>query len=169
MIFLVLSKKIMFLFPENMILDLRRKMKDDLSQKKLTKIWYFLQTFWKDSLFKKGHAGAWSFWYYLERWYFFPKTRYFFLGQEARDDRSQEMHGNMIFSVYLYGCYKRGFTYLCQKKSMMVLSRKIHLRWLTSWIDILERAPAILCIFMETFTGVFMFFTCTKKNRKRNM
>ena len=32
-IFLVLSGKIIFLFPENMILHLRRKMKDDLSQK----------------------------------------------------------------------------------------------------------------------------------------
>ena len=32
-IFLVLSGKIMLLFPENMILHLRRKMKDDLSQK----------------------------------------------------------------------------------------------------------------------------------------
>ena len=32
-IFLVLSGNIIFLFPENMILHLRRKMKDDLSQK----------------------------------------------------------------------------------------------------------------------------------------
>ena len=33
MIFLVLSGKIILLFPENMILPLRRKIKDDLSQK----------------------------------------------------------------------------------------------------------------------------------------
>ena len=33
MIFLVLLGKMIFLFPENMILPLRRKMKDDLSQK----------------------------------------------------------------------------------------------------------------------------------------
>ena len=31
MIFLVLSRKMIFPFPENMILHLRRKMKDDLS------------------------------------------------------------------------------------------------------------------------------------------
>ena len=37
MIFLVLSEKIIFLFPENMILHLRRKMKDDLSQKNTRK------------------------------------------------------------------------------------------------------------------------------------
>ena len=33
MIFLVLSGKMIFLFPENIILFFRRKMKDDLSQK----------------------------------------------------------------------------------------------------------------------------------------
>ena len=41
--------------------------------KKYTEIWYFLQMFWKDGLFKKDRAGIWSFWYYLERWYFPPR------------------------------------------------------------------------------------------------
>ena len=45
MIFLVLSGKMIFLFLENMILHLKRKTKDDLSQKKYTEIRYFLQTF----------------------------------------------------------------------------------------------------------------------------
>ena len=40
---------------------------------KNTEIWYFLQTFWKDGLSKKGQAGTWSFLYYLEIWYFFPR------------------------------------------------------------------------------------------------
>ena len=84
MIFVVLSRKMIFLFPKNMILHVRRKMKDDLSQKKYTEIWYFLQTFWKDGLFKKGRAGTWSFLYYLERLYFFPKTWYFFRGRKVR-------------------------------------------------------------------------------------
>ena len=47
---------------------------------------------------------------------FSPKTRSFFLGQEASDDLSQEIHGNMIFSVYTCGCYKPGVTPPCQKK-----------------------------------------------------
>ena len=55
---------------------------------------------------------------------FFPKTRSFFLGQEASDDPPQKIHGDMIFSVYTYGCYKPAVTPLCQKKSRMVLSRK---------------------------------------------
>ena len=48
----------------------------------------------------------------------------FFLGQKVRDDLSQEIHGNMTFSAYTYGRYKRCATLLCQKKSEMVLSRK---------------------------------------------
>ena len=54
---------------------------------------------------------------------FFPKT-YFFLGYKVRGGHSQEIYGNMTFSLYTYGCYKRGDTLLCQKKSKMVLSRK---------------------------------------------
>ena len=53
MIFLVLSGKMIFLFPENMTYTLNRKWKM-ISLKKYTEIWYFLQTFWKDGLSKKG-------------------------------------------------------------------------------------------------------------------
>ena len=83
-------------------------------KEKYTEIWYFLQTFWKDCLFKK-RAGKLYFLYYLERWYFFPNTLYFFLGWKVRDDLSQEKRENMMFSVYMYGCYRRGVTHLCQK------------------------------------------------------
>ena len=53
MIFLVLSGKIIFLFPKNMILFFTHKRKYDLSQKKYLDIWYFLQMFWKYGLSKK--------------------------------------------------------------------------------------------------------------------
>ena len=122
MIFLVLLGKMIFLFLENMILHLENERWS--FSKKYTEILYFLQTFWKDGLFKKDHAGIWSLLYYLKRWYFFPKTWYFFLGQGAGGDFSQEIQGDMIFSVYTYMCYKRGATALCQKTSEMVLSSK---------------------------------------------
>ena len=84
MIFLVLSGKIMFLFPKNMILHLRRKMKDHLCQNNTRKY---------DILFKFQTSN-----YLLQRWpfqkglrwemiflvlsekmvFFFPKTWYFF-------------------------------------------------------------------------------------------
>ena len=58
---------------------------------------------------------------------FFLET-YFFLGRKMGDDLSQEIHGNMISSVYTYKYYKRDATSLCQKNSKMILSRKEHLK-----------------------------------------
>ena len=125
MIFLVLSGKMTFLFSKNMILPLDGKWKMIFVKKKYTEIWYFLQMFRKDGLFKRDYyAGVWSLLYYLERWYFFPKTWYFFLGRKVRGKLFQEIHGNMKFYVYTYRCYKRGAMLLCQKKSNMILYRK---------------------------------------------
>ena len=107
-----------FFFPKIWSYPLRRKwnlifLKE---KKKYTEIWYFLQMFRKDGICKMVCAGAWSFLYYLERWYFFAKTWYFFLGRKARGDHFQGIHGSMKFSVDTYGCYKRGAVPLCQKK-----------------------------------------------------
>ena len=59
-----------------------------------------------------------------------------FLGQKASDDFSQEIHGNMIYSVYTCGCYKPGLTPPCQKKKNQEWSypAKIHLKV----IDVLD-------------------------------
>ena len=77
------------------------------------------------SVFSKGAAlGHDLSCIILNNGIFFPKKWYFFLGHKVRDDLSQEIHRNMIFSVYTYGCYKRCVTSLCQKKSKMVLFRK---------------------------------------------
>ena len=76
MIFLVLSGKMIFLFPEKMIVFFRRKMKDNLSRKKYMEIWYFLQMFWKDGLFKKivmEYDLSSIIW---KDGIFFPKIRY---------------------------------------------------------------------------------------------
>ena len=40
-----------------------------------------------------------------------------------KDDLSQELQRNMIFSVYMYKCYKYDIT-LLEKKSKMIFSRK---------------------------------------------
>ena len=124
MIFLVLSGKIIFLFPKNIILHLRRKMKDDLSKKKIHGN-IFSSNFLKRWSFQKGPHRDMIFLVLSGKMvFFFPKTWYFFLGQEVRDELSQEIHGSMIFSVYTNGCYKRGVIPLCQKTSKVVLSRK---------------------------------------------
>ena len=100
MIFFVLSGKMMFLFPENMILPPDGKWKMIFLEKNYMEIWYFFQIFWKDIIFKKDHAGIWSFLYYLETWYCFPLNMVFFPWMEnERNDLSQKIHGNMIFSI----------------------------------------------------------------------
>ena len=53
MIFLVLSGKMIFLFPENMILFFRRKMKDGFSQKNTWEYDIFFKMLRKDGISKK--------------------------------------------------------------------------------------------------------------------
>ena len=56
---------------------------------------------------------------------FFSRKHIFFLGQEASDNLSQEIHGNMTFFVYTCSCYKPDVTPAplpCQEKSRMALS-----------------------------------------------
>ena len=56
----------------------------------------------KRRLFQKGPCRAMIFHVLSGKMvFFFPKTQYFFLGQEASDDLSQEIHGNMIYKPVL--------------------------------------------------------------------
>ena len=57
MIFLVLSGKMIFLFPENIILFFRRKMKDDLSQKNTWKYDIFFKCSGKIIFPKENRTG----------------------------------------------------------------------------------------------------------------
>ena len=123
MIFLVLLGRMISLFPTNMILYLLGGKWKMIFLKKYTEKWYFLQVFWKDGLFKRDCAGTWSFLYYLERLYFFLKNM---IGRKVKSDLFQEIHGNMKFSVYLYGCYKRGSAPLRQKSQRSSYPAKIH-------------------------------------------
>ena len=47
----------------------------------------------------------------------------FSFGRKIKDDLSHEIHGNVIFSVYMDKLYKYDIT-LLQKKSKMIFSRK---------------------------------------------
>ena len=105
-------------------LNLRRKMKDDLFQKNTRKYDIFFRSCEKKVFLKRAAPGHDLSCIILKDGIFFPEIRYFFLGQEASDDLSQEIHGNMIFSVYTYGYYKPGVTPPCQKKSRMLLPCK---------------------------------------------
>ena len=111
MICLVLLGKMIFLFPEKMILPPARK-----------NTRYSLQMFWKDGLFKKDCTGAWSFLYHLRRWFFFPpKTRYFFVGRKTTGwsfSRNTRKH-----DIFYLTCS----TAPCQKHQRWSYPAKIHL------------------------------------------
>ena len=131
MIFLVLLEKMIFLFPEIMILLLERKMKDYLSQENTWKYDVFFKCSekivpsFRKGLTSPGHDLSCTIW---KNDFFFPKTWYFFLGRKMKDDLSQEIHGNMIFSMYLYGCYKRDTSPLCEKSQRWSYLAKIYLK-----------------------------------------
>ena len=91
-------------------------MKDDLFEKNTRKYDIFFRSSEKKVFSKRAAPGHDLSCIILKDGIFFPKKRYFSLGQEASDDLSQEIHGNMIFSVYTYGCYKPGVTPPCQKR-----------------------------------------------------
>ena len=55
--------------------------------------------------------------------FLFPENIILFFGRKMKDDLSQEIHGNTIFSVCMYKYYKHDIT-LLPKKLKMIFSRK---------------------------------------------
>ena len=124
-----------FFFPKiwSYTLDGKWKM---IFLKKYTEIWYFLQTFWKYGLSKGCRAGTWSFLYYLERWYFFPKTWYFFLNRKW-----ETIFLKKYMEIYFL-CAHTGVTNMAPRPSVKKSQRwsypaKIHLKV----IDVLDWHP----------------------------
>ena len=116
MIFPLLSGMVMFLFPKNLILPPGRKRKDDLSQKNTWKYDIFFKCSEK-LVFSKKLCWNMIFLVLSGKMVFSsPKTWYFFFGRKMKDDLSQGIHGNMIFSVHTYRRYKHGAVPLCKKK-----------------------------------------------------
>ena len=96
-------------------------MKDDLFQNSTRKYDIFFRSSEKKVFLEgaaPGHDISCIIW--NDR-IFFPKTRCIFLRQEASDDLSQEIHGNVIFSVWVLQIWCHA---LLPKKSRMALSRK---------------------------------------------
>ena len=175
MIFLVvLSGKMIFLFPENMILFFRRKMKGDLSQKSTWKYDIFIK--WKDDFSKKKEKKLrWDMIFLVlsgKMVIFFRKIWSFYFRWKKKDKFSQGINGSMIFSVYMYKCYKYDITFLQKKKKKnqrWCLPEKIHLKVIDILDRILDRVPKIICAFIETFISVLIYCFPVKKTRKLNM
>ena len=124
MIFLVLSGKTMFLFPENMIWHLRRTMKDDISQKKIHGNMTFSSNFLKRRSFQKGPRRDMIFLVLSGKMVFFPQKHILSLG------RKWEMTFlKKYMEIWYFLCTRTGVTNVvsrpsAKKKSKMVLSRK---------------------------------------------
>ena len=143
---------------------------------------------WKDGLSIKN---ALKYYLFCNIWKdgitFFPKI-YFLYSRKMKDDLYQKIHGNKIFSVHLFKCYKYDTTPLPNKQRQSCL-QIMHLRhfaitrkddihpkgygisveipyWLTYQIDVLERVPMTLCTFMETFRDVFTNCFPVKKTQE---
>ena len=101
-IFLVLLRKIMFLFLENIILTLGGKWQMIFFKKNTRKYDSFFRSSEK-KVFSKRAAPGHDLSFIMWKDGFFSRKQYFFFGQEASDDVYQEIHGNMIFSVYSVG------------------------------------------------------------------
>ena len=99
--FLYYRERPCFFFPKIRSDTLDGQWKMIFLKKKYTEIWHFLQTFWKEGLFKKGRAGTWSFLYYLERWYFFPKNIFFPWAGSERWPFSRNTWKYDIFCVHV--------------------------------------------------------------------
>ena len=110
-------------FPNKMILHLRRKMKGDLSQKKYTKIWHFIQIFWKDGLFKKGRRWDMIFLVLSGKMVFFPwKHDIFPLG------RKWEMTFlKKYMEIWYFLCTRTGVTNIVSRPSPK--KKKRNQRW----------------------------------------
>ena len=97
MIFLVLLGKMVFLFPENMMLFFRRKMKDDLSQKNTWKYDIFFKCSEKMIFPKQSHWNMIFLVASSRKIIFFPENMILFFRWKMKDDLSQKIHGNTIF------------------------------------------------------------------------
>ena len=140
MILLILSRKIVFIFPENMILFFRRKMKDDLSQKNTWKYYIFVKCS-KKTVFPKKSLLNMILLVLSGNMVFFPENVILFFWTE--NERWSFSKNTCKFDIFLY---------ICINGTNMIFSQ--------------ERVLVVLCTCMETFRGVFIYCFPVKKARK---
>ena len=155
-------------------------------------IWYFfLPKRWS---YLQMENERWSFSKkYTEIWFFECSEKMDFSKRPRRDMIFLVLSGKLVFlpasmAFFPWTENERGMTFLKKytetwyflfdmfhtpsathtkiKIKDNPISQKYTKRWLTSQIDTLEKAPRILCTFMETFTGVFIYCSSAKKINK---
>ena len=126
MIFLVLSEKMIFLFPKIWSYSLDTEGKIIFLKKNKKNTWKY-HIFFRCSekmVFLKNSRLNMKFW--KDGISFFQKTWYFFFRRKMKEDNLyQKKRGNMIFSVYMRRRYRRDIAHLSKKERC---PEKIHLR-----------------------------------------
>ena len=148
-IFLVLSGKVIFLFPKNMILFFRRKTKDDFFQKNTWKYNIFCKCSEKMVFPKKLHWNMIFFVFSGKMILLFPENMTLFFRRKTKDDLSRKntwkynifcrcsekmdfpkkFHRNMIFLVLsgkMIFIFPENMILLFRRKMKDHLSQKIH-------------------------------------------
>ena len=167
MIFLVLSGKMIFLFPKNMILHPNGKWTMTFSKKnkkKDTEI-YFLQMSWKDGLFKKDRAGIWFFLYFRERWYFSTEKMIFFSRTENK--RERETTFLKKYTETWYFLFDMLHAPPAKKDQRWSYPAKIHLKVIDTldWHPI--KSPSNSLYFHgDLYTDVFIYHPPAKKTQE---
>ena len=151
-----------FLFPENMILHLRRKI-------------IFLKKIHGNMIFSSTFLKRWSFQLINIFLVLSGKTVFF---SRKHDIFSLGRKWEMTFlkkymEIWYFLCTRTGVTNVVSRPTGKKYPRssyraKIHLKMI-GVLDWYPRAPAILRTFMETFTGISCIALQRKKNRKLNI
>ena len=165
LIFLVLSGKIIFIFPENERWSFSKKKKKKKKKKHGNMV--FNSNVLKRWSFQKGLVQQIIFLVLSGKVVFFSwKHGIFSLdGKWGRKDLSQEIHRNMIFSTWYFP--HRPWEKKNQRRSYPA---KIHLKV----IDIPDRRPRkssghSLCLHGEIYRRFHILLSSKKKNRKHNI
>ena len=127
---------------------------------------FFFQIFWKDGLSKK--ISRWNmifFVLYGKMPFFSGKYDIFSLNWKWKIIFLKKY---MKFWYFLYICINVTNMILpfCKKNQRWSSPEKMHLKVIDILDRILERVPTILCTFMETFIGVFIYCFPVKKTQE---
>ena len=133
---------------------------------------FFFQMFWKDRLSKHSCTGIWSFLYYQEGWCFFPKIwseneSWSFSKNSSKYDTFCIFSKDSIFSLQIWYYNEIMKFSVSLKKIVCILDNMVFLLIeklkMIKKVHIYKNVLMILCAFIESFIGTFIYCHPMKK------